>query len=182
MASPGTAPAGGTRPAPQPGRAARPRRGAAGKTGRMAVTLYRNGRVYSPAAPTATALLVDGDRIGWLGDSAPPAEPDRTVGLDGALVTPAFVDAHAHVTDTGLTRVALDLSGTRHASQLLEALAGAAAAAPRGAVVIGQGWDESTWSDPALPSRTEVDRAAAGRPAYLAQASGHSALCSSPLL
>jgi predicted amidohydrolase YtcJ len=148
----------------------------------MAVTLYRNGRVYSPAAPSATALLVDGDRIAWLGDSAPPTAPDRTVDLAGSLVTPAFVDAHAHVTDTGLTLIALDVSGVRHASELLEALARAAAAAPRGAVVIGQGWDESTWADPALPNRAEVDRAAAGRPAYLAQASGHSALCSTPLL
>lgn len=154
-----------------------------GKTGRMAVTLYRNGRVYSPAAPTATALLVDGDRIAWLGaDSDTPTDPDRTVDLDGALLTPAFVDAHAHVTDTGLTLLALDLSTTRSGAELLEAVAKAAAAAPRGAVVIGQGWDESTWADPALPHRTEVDRAAAGRPAYLAQASGHSALCSSPLL
>jgi predicted amidohydrolase YtcJ len=149
----------------------------------MAATLYRNGRVYSPAAPTATALLVDGDTIAWLGeDSGCPTDPDRTVDLDGALLTPAFVDAHAHVTDTGLTLIALDLSTARSGAELLEALAKAAAAAPRGAVVIGQGWDESTWTDPALPHRTEVDRAAAGRPAYLAQASGHSALCSTPLL
>ena len=30
-------------------------------------TLYRNGRVYSPADPGATALLVRGEAIEWLG-------------------------------------------------------------------------------------------------------------------
>src|SRR5690242_5678928 len=98
----------------QRGRVVHPQDGSAGKTGRMAATLYRNGRVYSPAAPTATALLVDGDTIAWLGeDSGCPTDPDRTVDLDGALLTPAFVDAHAHVTDTGLTLIALDLSTAR---------------------------------------------------------------------
>ena len=40
-----------------------------------------------------------------------PRPPTTVVDLDGALVTPAFVDAHVHATDTGLTLAGLDLSG-----------------------------------------------------------------------
>src|SRR5262245_20716503 len=63
---------------------------------------YRGGHIYSAADPRATAMLVTDGRIEWLGadDDAPPA--DVTVNLDGALVTPAFVDAHVHSTNTGL--------------------------------------------------------------------------------
>ena len=33
-------------------------------------TLYRNGRIFCPADPTATALLVRDGRIDWLGPDA----------------------------------------------------------------------------------------------------------------
>ena len=49
-------------------------------------TLYRGGHVYSPADPTATAMLVVGDRIAWLGDDVDAPAADATVDLDGALV------------------------------------------------------------------------------------------------
>jgi predicted amidohydrolase YtcJ len=31
------------------------------------VTLYRNGSVYTAADPFATAMLVDGDTVAWVG-------------------------------------------------------------------------------------------------------------------
>ena len=151
---------------------------------RTPTQLYRGGHVCSPSDPHATALLVAGDgTVAWLGDDAgAPAGADRVVDLDGALVTPAFVDAHVHTTDTGLAETGLDLSGVRSAVQLLDAVAAAADRLPADAVVLGHGWDESTWDEPSPPDAASVDRAAGGRMAYLAQASVHSALCSRALL
>ncbi len=76
-------------------------------------TLYRSGRFYSAADPRATAMLVRDGRIAWLGQDADAPTADVTVDLGGALVTPAFVDAHLHATDTGLAFDGLDLSGVR---------------------------------------------------------------------
>ena len=148
----------------------------------MTSTLYRGGPVYSAADPRATALLVAGGRIAWLGptDEAPAA--DTVVELDGALVTPAFVDAHVHTTDTGLTLAGLDLTSTRSSAAVLDAVASFSAALPASAVVLGHGWDESTWTDQTPPTAAELDRAAGGRMVYLSQASIHSALCSAALL
>lgn len=146
----------------------------------MAVTLYRGGRVDSPADPHATALLTDGDTIRWVGDGPDcPDRPDTIVDLDGALVAPAFVDAHTHATTTGVTLTGLDLTACRSAAELLDAVSAAAAdrQAGPGGVVLGRGWDESTWDEPALPGLAALDRAAGGRPVFLDQASGHSALC-----
>jgi hypothetical protein len=145
-------------------------------------TLYRGGRVHSPCHPHATALLATDGLVSWVGVDAEAPAAGRTVDLDGALVTPAFVDAHVHATDTGLARAGLDLSATGSAGQLLEAVAGAADRLPPGAVVLGHGWDESTWDDPTLPSADALDRAAGGRMVYASQASLHSALCSSSLV
>ncbi|GIF16040.1 amidohydrolase [Actinoplanes teichomyceticus] len=147
-----------------------------------ALVRYTNGRFYSAAEPRATAMLVRGDTIAWLGDTADAPAADRTVDLDGALVTPAFVDAHLHATDTGLAVDGLDLSGARSARELLDAVAAFARTRPAGAVVHGHGWDESTWAEQTPPGAAELDRAAGGRKVYLTQASVHSALASSALL
>jgi hypothetical protein len=140
-------------------------------------TLYRGGPVHSPCDPQATALLVTGEAVSWVGPAADAPAADRTVELDGALVAPAFVDAHVHTTPTGFALTGLDLSGARSAAQLLDALAGAAGRLPAGAVVLGHGWDDSTWDDPALPDAAALERATGGRPVYVTQASMHSALC-----
>jgi hypothetical protein len=145
-------------------------------------TLYRGGRFYAAADPRATAMLVRDGRIAWLGQDADAPSADVTVDLGGALVTPAFVDAHLHATDTGLAFDGLDLSGARSAGELLDAVAAFAATRPAGGVVHGHGWDESTWAQQTPPSAAELERAAGGRRVYLSQASVHSALCSSSLL
>jgi predicted amidohydrolase YtcJ len=151
-------------------------------TSRTPRTLYRGGRIYSPAEPDATALLVDGGRIEWLGADADAPVADEVVPLDGAVVTPAFVDAHVHTTDTGLARQGLDLTGTRSAGEVLDAVAAYAAGQPADAVLIGHGWDESGWPARQPPSAAELDRAGGGRAVYLSQACIHSAVVSSTLL
>ncbi|MER7007644.1 amidohydrolase family protein [Dactylosporangium sp. NPDC000555] len=146
-------------------------------------TLYRGGLVHTPADPSATALLVDGGRIAWLGaDADAPGGADRVVDLEGALVTPAFVDAHVHLTATGLALRGLDLSGAGSAAEVLDAVAAHAAGLPGDAVVIGHGWDESGWADRRTPSAAELGRAGGGRRVYLTRVCVHAALVSTALL
>jgi predicted amidohydrolase YtcJ len=144
--------------------------------------LYANGRFYSAADPRASAMVVRDGRIAWLGAAADAPAADVSVDLAGGLVTPAFVDAHVHATDTGLAADGLDLSGVGSAGALLEAVAAFARSRPVGAVVHGHGWDESTWAVQEPPSADELERVGEGRRVYLSQASVHSALASRSLL
>ena len=68
--------------------------------------LLRGGAVYSPADPFATAMVTQGGRIAWIGSEGAADSfadgVDETVHLDGALVTPAFTDAHGHITATAV--------------------------------------------------------------------------------
>ncbi len=127
-------------------------------------------------------MLVRGGEVAWLGARGDAPAADQVVQLDGALVTPAFVDAHLHATDTGLALDGLELSGVASAGELLDAVSAFAATRPADALVHGHGWDESTWVVQVPPSAGELERAAAGRRVYLSQASVHSALVSSSLL
>ncbi len=97
-------------------------------------------------------------------------------------MTPAFVDAHIHATDTGIVLLGLDLAGTRSAADVLDRVASHAADLPADAVVVGHGWDESSWSEQTPPSAAELDRAGGGRSVYLSQVSVHSAVVSTALL
>jgi predicted amidohydrolase YtcJ len=145
------------------------------------VTLYRNGSVYTAADPFATAMLVDGDTVAWVGsEQAATSIADASmevIDLQGALLAPGFVDSHVHVTETGIALEGLQLAGVRSAAELLDAVA----ASPAKGTVLGHGWDESTWADPTLPSRDEIERAASGRQVYLSRVDVHSALVSRSL-
>ncbi|MDQ6753724.1 MAG: amidohydrolase family protein [Actinomycetota bacterium] len=149
----------------------------------MSLTLYRNGSVYSAADPLATAMLVDGDTVAWVGsEHAAAALADgrmRQVDLDGALMTPGFVDSHVHVTETGIALDSVDLTQAR---SLLEALTlvGRAAAASEG-LILGHGWDETSWPERRPISAAELDRAGRGREVYLSRIDIHSAVVSSAL-
>ena len=63
--------------------------------------------------PGRAVHVVDG-RIAWLGDTGEAPSADRVVAGEGALLTPAFVDAHVHATATGLARTGLDLTPLWH--------------------------------------------------------------------
>lgn len=140
-------------------------------------TLFRNARVYPSGA---TTLVVDDGRIAWVGDE-PATSADRTVDLGGALVTPAFVDAHVHATGAGLALSGLDLSGTATLVGALDRIERYCRAS-RGRPVLGHGWDDTNWPEHRRPTLAELDRAAYGGAVYLSRIDVHSALVSSALL
>jgi predicted amidohydrolase YtcJ len=153
----------------------------------MSRILYRGGPVYSPV-PGASALLVDGGQVAWVGSDAAAAglgEPDVVVDLDGGWLAPAFVDAHVHVVAAGLAMTGLELSDASSLSAVLRTVAEAAAGAPADALIWGTGWDETRWGSGGPcrpPAPPELDRAAGGRPVYLARTDVHSAAASTGLL
>lgn len=143
--------------------------------------LLRDGRVLTPAG-TATAVLVTGEDIAWVGETAEcPTDVDATVDLDGRLVTPAFVDAHVHLAETGLAGLGVDLSGARSAADALDLMADHARSTDLG-VVVGTGWDETGWPERTPFSRTDLDRAVGARAAYVSRVDLHSAVASTALL
>ncbi|MCB5165250.1 amidohydrolase [Streptomyces bambusae] len=148
--------------------------------------LLRRGEVHSPADPFATAMVVERGHVAWVGsEGAADAFADgvdEVVDLDGALVTPAFTDAHVHTTATGLALTGLDLTGARSLPEALGLVRTYAAARPDDRVLLGHGWDAARWPERRAPHRAELDEAAAGRPLYLSRIDVHSAVVTTALL
>ncbi|GAA2759567.1 amidohydrolase [Actinopolymorpha rutila] len=131
-----------------------------------------------------TAIGIEGGTVRFVGSAAEAdtwaAGADEIVELAGRLVTPAFVDAHVHVSQTGLRLSGLDLAAARSRTDVLDAVSRRARTSTD-AVLLGFGWDETSWADPRLPTAAELDRAAPGRPVYLARVDVHSGLVSGAL-
>ncbi|MGX1129213.1 putative amidohydrolase YtcJ [Streptomyces glaucescens] len=148
--------------------------------------LLRRGEVHSPADPFATAMVVEHGQVAWVGsEGAADAFADgvdEVIDLDGALVTPAFTDAHIHATATGLALTGLDLSAARDLDQALCMVREFAAARPHDRVLLGHGWDAARWPGGRPPTRAELDEATGGRPLYLSRIDVHSAVVSTALL
>ena len=150
---------------------------------RPPTTLYRRGRVRSPADPFATALLVAGDTVAWVGSeaAADALSADVTVDLDNAWLAPAFVDAHVHTTGAGLALTGLDLGDAPSLAAVLDRVEQAARRA-RGGVLLGCGWEQDGWPEGRPPTAAELDRASYGGVVYLSRTDCHSAVASSALL
>ncbi|MDO9380081.1 MAG: amidohydrolase family protein [Nocardioidaceae bacterium] len=147
--------------------------------------LLRGGHVMTPGRDDATALAVEGGTVRWVGrdDDAGPwlADATEVVQLDGALVTPGFVDAHVHLASTGLAQRGVDLTTAASGREALDLLTAHVRAHGADAVVIGHGWDDSTWPD-ARPTRAQLDHVLQGRIGYLSRVDSHSALVSTALV
>ncbi|NEK85781.1 amidohydrolase family protein [Blastococcus saxobsidens] len=127
------------------------------------------------------ALLVENGRIAWLGAAADAPGADRVVTGEGALLTPAFVDAHVHATATGLALTGLDLHSSLSVADAVTDLRAHVDRSTSG-IVLGTGWDETGWPERRGLTRHDVDAVVGDRPAYLARVDVHSATVSTALL
>lgn len=147
--------------------------------------IFVGGRIYAPDHPGATAVVIDGRLISYIGsdETARRLAAEQTeIDLRGRLITPAFVDAHAHLIQTGQVMAGLGLHDVRSRDDAVQRVATYARHHPDAQVIIGHGWDERAWPEPMPPTRTELDRAAGGVAVYLSRVDVHSAVVSSTLL
>ncbi len=127
-------------------------------------------------------MLVEGATVAWVGsDSAASTFAESgdltVVDLAGALVTPAFVDAHVHCLDTGLQHIGVDLASATTVTDILDRVRATANRRP-GATITGHGWDEAALHEQRPPTIDELSLAGGGSPVYLSRIDVHSAVVS----
>src|SRR6202140_3927691 len=130
----------------------------------------------------AVAAGVDG-RILAVGEAARAAAGRRAevVRLHGRA-WPGLIDAHIHLEGLADRYLTLDLTGAPSLKEALARISSWSEGLPKDAWVVGAGWYNDAWPNPAFPTRTQLDKAAGGRPAYLRRKDGHSAWVSTAAL
>ncbi|MFD0904133.1 amidohydrolase [Actinomadura sediminis] len=141
--------------------------------------LYTNGRLFTsdPERPWAEALVVDGDRLAYVGDDASArahAGPGAAeFDLGGRVVLPGFVDGHAHVLKTGEAQLGVQLTDAADLAEIRRRVRAWADGRPDAPRVLGRGWlyDALPGGEPA---RWMLDEAVPDRPVYLEANDSHS--------
>jgi predicted amidohydrolase YtcJ len=151
------------------------------------IILY-NGILATPstAHPQPQSIAVGNGKILAVGrdeDMLNLAGADtEKIDLAGRLVVPGFIDSHIHFYEWALKRQGLKLDDLTGLEELLARVREAAGSQPAGQWIMGQGWNETDWTEQRMPTRKTLDRAAPAHPVLLWRCDLHLAAANSSAL
>jgi predicted amidohydrolase YtcJ len=140
-------------------------------------------RTMDKTAPRAEAFAVKGNKIVAVGTarriSAFIGRQTRTIDARGKLVLPGFNDSHVHFTAIGNQFFSVDLRDAVSPQAALEQIKFHVRFLPKGAWILGGGWNHEKWRPNDLPTRDLIDAATPDNPVLLYHADGRTALVNS---
>ena len=143
-------------------------------------------RTMDPARPVAGAMAFDdAGAILAVGDAGAlhARWPDATrLDLGSATVIPGLIDAHGHVAGLGLSRMRVELEGTRDKAEVLARLRAFSDSLQPGDWLLGRGWDQNDWPEQVFPTAADLDAAFPDRPVWLERIDGHAGWANSAAL
>jgi predicted amidohydrolase YtcJ len=148
-----------------------------------------NGRILTVDAhdTVAQALAVKDGRIERVGDTASVRRligpKTRVIDLHGRAATPGLIDTHAHILETGTGELfEIELAGAGSVQDMVQAVARRVATTPKGAWVVGAGWDEGKFPGGRYPTASDLDAVSPDNPVWLENTTGHYGVANSRAL
>ena len=150
--------------------------------------IYLHGNIYTGVTGAssfheiqrAQAMAVRGDRVLAIGIEADilklKGPATNVLDLRGSFVMPGFNDAHMHLTNAGLKKLTVDLTGSRSLEEFRERIRKRVETAEPTEWIVGSGWDETLWQVKDLPTRWDIDEVTTDHPVFLQRIDGHVAV------
>jgi predicted amidohydrolase YtcJ len=141
-----------------------------------------NGKIYTVdnTRPIVSALAVRGGRVLFVGSNAEARvlanASTQVIDLNGKIVIPGIVDAHAHLLGLGDMLRRVNLSGSTSYDEVVERVKVWAKDAKPGEWIKGRGWDQNLWTSKEFPTHDALSRAFPNNPVVLERVDGHAYL------
>lgn len=147
--------------------------------------IIKGGKIYTvnEKQPEVEAVAVRGDTIVFAGTAAEVAvwqgEKTEVIDLQGATMTPGFIESHGHIMGLGYFELNLDLSTVKSFDELVEKVRVAASQAPPGQWILGNGWHQDKWEVKpekmvkGFQTHEMLSAVSPNNPVWLRHASGH---------
>ncbi len=147
-----------------------------------------NGKIYTADSvhSVVEAMAVSNGRIFATGTneaikklSSPSA---KLIDLKGQFVMPGLIDAHGHFIGLGESVLEMNLLKTQSWQEILDSVKSRVALTPRGQWIVGRGWHQEKWIQPApmahygYPRHDALTLISPDHPVMLYHASGHALL------
>ena len=142
--------------------------------------VLRNGKVVTVDEDFSIqqAVAVQGDKIIFVGSNEAIArfigKNTEFIELDGKLVLPGLIDAHAHLHSLGNQLANLDITGTTSFQQIIDKVAVRVKTAKPGEWITGGRWDQNDWEVKKFPVHDELSKVSSDNPVYLNRVDGNS--------
>ena len=163
-------------------------------SGPKADIIFEHANVYTGVPANAQfssilrqeAIAVRGDRIQAVGKKVDieklKGPQTQVIDLDGHFVMPGFNDAHMHLSDAGLQKLTVDLTGVKSLDEMRERVRDKVEKSKPGEWILGGGWDETLWPVKVTPTRWDLDEVSEGHPVFLSRVDGHIAVANTRAL
>ena len=109
----------------------------------------------------------------WLGAHT------RIIDMRGAFVMPGFNDAHVHIGQSALTKLAIDFTGVQSLAEFQQRIRQNIKDRAPGEWITGFGWDQTLWPGRRDPTREDLDTVSTTHPMFFARVDGHVAVANS---
>jgi predicted amidohydrolase YtcJ len=101
------------------------------------------------------------------------------INLHGAFATPGFNDAHVHIGQSALAKLAIDFTGVQSLAEFQQRIRAAIKARAPGEWITGFGWDQTLWPGRRDPTRADLDAVSTAYLMFFARVDGHVAVANS---
>ena len=157
------------------------------------LVLY-NGHVYTMdptrgrVGAVAVAGTIAGNRIAAVGDDAEMrallGPGGQAIDLEGRAAMPGLIDAHVHFgwLSIAVSQARLDLDNVPTKAEAVARVAERARELPPGRWILGGGWNQNVWPEPAMPTAADLDAVAPEHPVALKSKSYHATWANSRAL
>jgi predicted amidohydrolase YtcJ len=158
------------------------------KPERQPADLIINGTIYTvdDKQPVVEAVAVTGDKIIFAGSATEALkfrnDKTRIIDLKGRIMTPGFIEGHAHIMAIGYNEMNLDLQNVTSYEEIVKKVEEAVQKAKPGEWILGRGWHQDKWDHkPAkivkgFQTHHLLSKISPNNPVYLEHASGHAGI------
>ena len=135
------------------------------------VIINANIRTIDEKNPRAEAVAITRNKISAVGTNEEIhkfiGENTKTIDAAGKFVLPGFNDSHVHFLATGNQFFSVNLKGVKTRDEIFEIIKDKVKYIPKGAWILGGGWESENWSANDLPTRNFIDSAAPDNPVFV---------------
>lgn len=132
------------------------------------------------------AVAVRGDKIVFVGSNEDVEKyilpSTMVIDLEGQLVLPGLIDAHAHLHSLGDELTSLNITGTTSYQEIIDSVAIRVQSTESGEWIVGGRWDQNDWEDKAFPMHDPLSEVSPDNPVYLTRIDGNAAFANQKAL